>query len=99
GDVAKGIADSFDHTLNQVIASFTMKQESTTPASESRASRFKKVMRGSGLESVIEFSTPVDHMAANQAAIDRIIEMQKTEEAIVIDTPQYVYVPGGRKRY
>lgn len=101
GEVAKSIADGFDHTLNQVLASFTMQPDlsSSSIASESRLNRFKKVMRGSGLESVIEFESPVDHMAANQAAIDKIIQIQKGEEAIVIDTPQYVYVPGGKKRY
>jgi MinD-like ATPase involved in chromosome partitioning or flagellar assembly len=102
GEVAKGIADGFDHILNQVVASFTLKPDNnlnSNAAAESRFNRFKKVMRGSGLESVIQLESPIDQMAANQAAIDKIIEIQQSEEAIVIDTPQYVYVPGGKKRY
>lgn len=97
GDVAQRIASSFDHVLNQVIASFNLHQPAEPQQTTSRFSRFKKVMRGSGLESVIKFESDEDKISGNQDAINRIIEMQNTEEAIKIETPTYVYVPGGRK--
>lgn len=97
GDVAQRIATSFDHVLNQVIASFNLNQPVEQQPSTSRFSRFKKVMRGSGLESVIKFESAEEKISGNQETINKIIELQSSEEAITIETPTYVYVPGGKK--
>jgi MinD-like ATPase involved in chromosome partitioning or flagellar assembly len=97
GEVAQRIADSFDHVLNQVIASFSLTPAIGFTGKETRSGRVRKIRRGSGLDSVIQFESATDKLASNQEAIDRIIAMQSSEDAINIDAPQYVYVPGGKK--